>query len=107
MAEFDSAEPPSMETLTIDPNRAAPTQVPGWNEAEVFDYSAMGGDSGVRTFGGSARVYDWNDEFGDIGPKVPELEKELFGEPGEDSGAGLDFSRSAPKPYLLFWKSSL
>lgn len=28
---------------------------------------------------GNAAVYEWNDEYGDVGPKFPALEKQLFG----------------------------
>lgn len=40
----------------------------------------------------AARVYEWEDEFGDVGPRIPELEKELFGE-FDSSGQGIDFSK--------------
>lgn len=26
-----------------------------------------------------AKKYEWKEEYGDVGPKIPELEKELFG----------------------------
>lgn len=73
--------------------KPAGANIPGWVEKEVLDYSAMDGRSGEGGFDGSARVYEWNDEYGDVGPKIPEFEKELFGsvEKG-DIGAGLDFS---------------
>lgn len=40
----------------------------------------------------SARVYEWNEEYGDVGPCIPELERELFGDP-ENRGEGVDFSK--------------
>lgn len=46
------------------------------------------------TFDGSAPVYQWNEEYGDVGPKIPELEMELFGDPAtRHEKTGLDFSR--------------
>ena len=27
----------------------------------------------------NAAIYEWNDEYGDVGPKFPELEQQLFG----------------------------
>ncbi|KAF4124651.1 ATP-dependent RNA helicase DDX3X [Geosmithia morbida] len=40
----------------------------------------------------SARVYEWDEEFGDVGPRLPELECELFGDP-ENRGQAIDFSK--------------
>lgn len=72
--------------------QAALANIPGWVEKEVLDYSTMDGRSGEGAFDGSARIYEWNDEYGDIGPKIPEFEKELFGSLDKgDIGAGLDF----------------
>lgn len=46
------------------------------------------------TFDGAARVYQWNDEYGDVGPKIDDLELELFGDPAlRHEKTGLDFSR--------------
>lgn len=46
------------------------------------------------TFDGSAPIYQWDDEYGDVGPKMPELELELFGDPStRHERTGLDFSR--------------
>lgn len=74
--------------------KPAVTTIPGWVEKEVLDYSTMEGRSGEGQFDGSARVYEWKEEYGDVGPKMVEFEKELFGslEKG-DAGAGLDFSK--------------
>lgn len=48
----------------------------------------------LPTWDGNARVYQWNDEFGDVGPKFPELELDLFGDPStRHDRTGLDFSR--------------
>ena len=34
--------------------------------------------SGGMLWASSARKYEWNEEYGDVGPEIPELEKELF-----------------------------
>lgn len=52
----------------------------GWTETTAFDY-----DQFQRTGGndadwhGASRKYEWKDEYGEVGPEVPELEKILFG----------------------------
>lgn len=68
----------------------------GWVEPNKIDYSAFNDESnqGVETFDGAAPVYQWNDDFGDVGPKFEQLELELFGDPGtRHERAGLDFSK--------------
>lgn len=88
-----SSNNPNGEHANGDAPKAAPP-VPGWVEKEVLDYSTMEGRSGEGAFDGSARVYEWNEDYGDVGPRNHDLEKELFGsvENGE-TGAGLDFSK--------------
>lgn len=59
-----------------------------WVEPQKYDYSIynkQGTDAGTDTvqslryeWASSAGKYEWNDEYGDVGPRVPELEKELF-----------------------------
>lgn len=52
----------------------------GWTEKTAFNYDEYmrtGGED--RDWHGAAKVYEWKDEFGDVGPEVPELEKILFG----------------------------
>ncbi|KAK3071842.1 hypothetical protein LTR53_007904 [Teratosphaeriaceae sp. CCFEE 6253] len=52
----------------------------GWGKSTPFDYEEFkrtGGDSGK--WGGQAAVYEWKDEYGDVGPEILELERELFG----------------------------
>ena len=52
----------------------------GWTEATAFDYEEFQRTSGDQTdYHGAAKVYEWKEEFGDVGPEVPELEKVLFG----------------------------
>lgn len=88
----------------------------GWGEKSAFDYqmynkstkelaeeaNADGGTAG-RGWASNAAIYEWNDEYGDIGPEFPELEKELFGSEHHVS-YGIDFAKSAfyvsPFPFL-------
>ncbi|KAM0556885.1 hypothetical protein ACHAPJ_005558 [Fusarium lateritium] len=65
-----------------------------WTEPQAIDYTSMtSGDHG-QDWGCNARAYVWQDEFGDVGPKYPELELELFGDPStRHERTGLDFSR--------------
>lgn len=52
----------------------------GWTEKTAFDYSEFqrtGGDRGG--WGGAAAKYEWKEEYGDVAPRVPELEVQLFG----------------------------
>ncbi|GJN67480.1 hypothetical protein PLIIFM63780_004921 [Purpureocillium lilacinum] len=68
--------------------------VPGWVGREAVDYTAATGGSGQHEFDGSARIYQFDEEFGDVGPKFPELELELFGDPAlRHERAGLDFAK--------------
>lgn len=46
------------------------------------------------TYDGSAPIYQWDDEYGDVGPKIEQLELELFGDPAtRHERTGLDFRR--------------
>ena len=41
----------------------------------------------------SAARYEWQDEFGDVAPKVPALEEALFGNMESRGATGLDFGK--------------
>lgn len=81
-------------------DQSAPT---GWVEPTAFDYTAMAEAETAATWDGNARVYQWKDEFGDVGPAFEELEVELFGDPESrrDRQTGLDFSKFVPSPLLV------
>ncbi|KAH6671917.1 P-loop containing nucleoside triphosphate hydrolase protein [Halenospora varia] len=42
------------------------------------DQGAVGGIA-IGEWAGNAAVYEWKEEFGDVGPEFPQLEKQLFG----------------------------
>lgn len=46
-------------------------------EAVAKDTAEQGVEVGGWAF--NAAIYDWDDDFGDVGPRHPELEKQLFG----------------------------
>lgn len=52
----------------------------GWIETTAFNYEDFQRTDGDDAdWHGAAQVYEWSDEYGDVGPEVPELEKMLFG----------------------------
>lgn len=52
----------------------------GWTETTAFDYDQFNRTGGHDAeWHGSARVYEWKEEYGDVAPAHPELEKILFG----------------------------
>ncbi|KAI7366302.1 DEAD/DEAH box RNA helicase [Hortaea werneckii] len=52
----------------------------GWTETTAYDYVQFQRQGGNNTdWYGAARVYEWKDEYGDVGPAIPELEIALFG----------------------------
>jgi ATP-dependent RNA helicase DDX3X len=65
-----------------------------WAEPQAIDYTSMATGNPSQEWGCNARAYAWQDEYGDVGPKYPELELELFGDPEtRRDRTGLDFSR--------------
>lgn len=87
----------SAEESNTDPATNAPRSVPpapepsreefadrarlaGWTEATAYNYDqftrAGGSDA---TFHGNAARYEWQGEYGDVGPENPALLNELFG----------------------------
>ena len=52
----------------------------GWTETTAFDYDQFtrtGGNDG--DWHGAGKKYEWNEEYGDVAPAIPELEHILFG----------------------------
>ena len=81
----------------------------GWVQPEAYDYAkynmsgkeyeaqkaaaAENAELGPtlhsgETWAGSAPVYEWKGEYGDVGPRFPDIEKMLFGT-DEDNGTGV------------------
>ncbi|KAF4994420.1 hypothetical protein FGRMN_5839 [Fusarium graminum] len=64
-----------------------------WTEPQAIDYTSMTTGNPDQTWGCNVRTYEWQDEYGDVGPKYPELELDLFGDPAtRHDRKGLDFS---------------
>ena len=73
-------EPPQAEPKLTKEEYLQKARDKGWNETTAFDYDEFqrtGGNDGEWL--GAAKVYEWKDEYGDVGPEVPELERILFG----------------------------
>lgn len=65
----------------------------GWNEPKAFDYEEhqRAGHDDDNSFG-AGKVYEWNsEEYGEVGPAIPELEQMLFqGEFQQTQGEHMD-----------------
>jgi hypothetical protein len=53
----------------------------GWVETVPVDYKVQQSsrDDDHANYLKNSAVYEWDDEYGDVGPEVPELEQDLFG----------------------------
>lgn len=53
----------------------------GWVETVPVDYNVQQSsrDDDHANYLKNSAVYEWDDEYGDVGPEVPELEQDLFG----------------------------
>lgn len=53
----------------------------GWVETVPVDYNVhhSSRDDDHTNYLKNSAVYEWDDEYGDVGPEVPELEQDLFG----------------------------
>ncbi|KAK4495052.1 hypothetical protein PRZ48_013379 [Zasmidium cellare] len=52
----------------------------GWTETTAFDYDAFVRQGGNNAdWYGAGEVYEWSEDYGDVGPEIPELERILFG----------------------------
>lgn len=79
----------AVQPAKVDPAEAAAlARQKGWTAPEKYDYeryNATGGAPPVEEelpaeliWGARAAKYEWKDEYGDVGPANPELEKMLF-----------------------------
>ena len=82
---------------------AARVRQQGWAEPEKYNYSAYNTSSReereaveaqleLSDWASNAAKYEWKDEFGDIGPPHPELERQLFHE-GTGTHSGILFQK--------------
>lgn len=75
-----------------------------WSAQTPFDYESFNRGpqemttadavvDGINEWASSGARYEWKEEFGDVAPSDPELEKVLFGESKEDSMTGIQFDK--------------
>jgi ATP-dependent RNA helicase DDX3X len=91
---------PENESVAETGDQTAPL---GWVERTAFDYTAMADPEAAATWDGNAKVYQWKDEYGDVGPAFEELEVELFGNPStrHDRHTGLNFAKCVSNSMLM------
>jgi ATP-dependent RNA helicase DDX3X len=90
-------------TAVATPASIRNPQDAGWAAPEAYDYatynmttkelhdeSAVGG--AAKDWASNSARYEWNDEYGDVGPAVPELERQLFGSE-EHVRTGIQFDK--------------
>jgi ATP-dependent RNA helicase DDX3X len=102
---------PTAETATEAPVSVAAAipkknpQEAGWVEKQAYDYETYNksskelfdeglapGGLGAQDWASNAAKYEWDEEYGDVGPAFPELELQLFG--GEHRmRTGIEFSK--------------
>jgi ATP-dependent RNA helicase DDX3X len=108
MAEALPTAKPSSEILVTQNTVAALKKNPqeaGWVEKQPYDYDTYNksskelldegvapGGLGAQDWASNAAKYEWDEEYGDVGPAFPELEAQLFG--GEfRMRTGIEFSK--------------
>lgn len=79
----------------INAEAASLARSKGWASPETYDYSKYVAPAGpaaeqsefggeppaaedLPEWAGNAAKYEWKDEYGDVGPEIPELEEMLF-----------------------------
>jgi hypothetical protein len=79
----------------VDPNRPAGGQ---WSKPVAHDYSDFIMGSGAELnpsefarWDAFAERFEWKEEYGDVIPRIPALEAQLFGD-NKQNKAGIDFS---------------
>jgi hypothetical protein len=61
--------------VSIDNKDDSPPE--GWVERQKFDYEAYTAERKGGVGSNEAR-YEWKEEYGDVGPRIPVIEKALF-----------------------------
>lgn len=96
-----SAEGSSFRYVPATMEKRNPMEL-GWVEKQQYDYETYNKtskelyDEGLATgaldWASNAAKYEWDDEYGDVGPRFPELEKQLFGSEYR-MRTGIEFSK--------------
>ena len=63
----------------------------GWTKPQAYDYDSFNERGG--SWESSVAVYEWDGEEGDLGPEMPHLEQQLFGNSKTTAPTGIDFSK--------------
>lgn len=83
---------PAAQQGQMNPDAAAAARQKGWSAPQGYDYSKYNStvqplekpaeeevvEIDLPEWAAKAAKYEWKDEFGDVGPHNPELEKMLF-----------------------------
>jgi len=99
----DTTDAHNKEVNTKAGDNAARAREQGWAEPEKYNYTAYNASSReereavesaleLSDWASNAAKYEWKDEFGDIGPPHPELERQLFHE-GTGTHSGILFDK--------------
>ncbi len=91
------------ETNVKAGDTAARAREQGWAEPEKYNYmaynassreerEALEADQDLPAWASNAAKYEWSDEYGDVGPPHPELERQLFHE-GSGTRSGVLFQK--------------
>lgn len=93
-ADMQSALPgdPSAEKA---PAAAIDSDGKEWTKPLSYNYDELAQQGPIETtnWEGNNVIYEWDEEYGEVGPKHPELELMLFGDPDtRREHTGLDFT---------------
>lgn len=76
----------SLANTHMDHDAAQRARDHGWSEQHKFDYEALkakpndkDGSATGPVWAANAKKYEWDDDYGDVGPVHEQLELELFG----------------------------
>ncbi|KAF6838877.1 DEAD/DEAH box helicase [Colletotrichum plurivorum] len=99
MSTFETADMQS--ALPGDPSgqQAPAVAIDGegkeWTKPMSYNYDELAQQGPIQTtnWEGNNAIYEWDEEYGEVGPKHPELELMLFGDPDtRHEHTGLDFT---------------
>jgi ATP-dependent RNA helicase DDX3X len=90
----ESATPPKKNPQEAGWVEKQPYNYDTYNKSskELFDEGLAPGGLGAQDWASNAAKYEWDEEYGDVGPAFPELEAQLFS--GElRMRTGIEFSK--------------
>lgn len=100
----DAPQGPTYRYVAANTEKKNPQEI-GWVPKQGYDYDTYNksskelydeglapGGLGAQDWASNAAKYEWNDEYGDVGPRFPELEAQLFGSEHR-MRTGIEFSK--------------